>query len=130
MRGRGIENGFMLLPGDSVVQDSTTGLFWQQSGSLEILTFERAQAYVDGLNKSGYGGYTDWRLPTLEEAISLMEPVQNQADLFVDPVFDSAQYRIWTADKESASRAWYVSFDDGYCVKGVVYNGSCVRAVR
>ena len=131
VRGKGVENDFALLPGDSVVHDSTTGLSWQQSGSSEWLTFKQAQTYIDSLNVARYGGYTNWRLPTLEEAMSLMEPTQKNGDLFIDPVFDNQQRWIWTADKESASRAWFVDFFYGVCdvydIDVIFYD---VRAVR
>ncbi len=132
IRGKGVENDFALLPGDSVVHDSTTGLSWQQSGSSEWLTFKQAQTYIDSLNVARYGGYTNWRLPTLEEGMSLMEP-KRESGLFVDPVFDRRQEWIWTADKESASRAWYVYFGSGNLGHRYIENDYrlfCVRAVR
>ncbi|MCK6620702.1 MAG: DUF1566 domain-containing protein [Calditrichia bacterium] len=83
------------------------------------------------LNRQGFAGYSDWRLPTLEEAISLMEREEKNG-LYIDPLFDSRQWRIWTADKESASRAWVVLFDLGYCNRRDLYHGYdvFVRAVR
>jgi len=72
----------------------------------------------------------DWRLPTLEEAMSLMKPVQNETGLFIDPLFDRTQEWIWTADKVSASRAWYVYFIIGHCSTLDIDDLSYVRAVR
>ena len=60
--------------------------------------------------------------------MTLMEP-KRENGLFVDPVFDRIQQWIWTADKESASRAWIVYFYDGYCF-GNVIDSYYVRAVR
>jgi len=92
------------------------------------LPWERAQAYVDTLT---YAGFDDWRLPTLEEAMSLMEPKKNEHRLHIDPIFDSMPEWMWTADKYSASRAWNVNFNLGnffhYDVDGKFYY---VRAVR
>ena len=127
-RGRGIENDFVLLPGDSVVRASTTGLFWQQSGSSQGLSFEGAQEYIQSLNDEKFAGYSDWRLPTLEEAMSLMEP-KRESGLFIDPVFDEKQWWIWTPDIES-SRAWGVYFFVGACVNFHITNLYYVRAVR
>ena len=119
---------------EKVIIDHTTGLTWQQSGSdQEGKIFKAiAQEYVRSLNEKKYAGYDDWRLPTLEEAMSLVEPVQNKEGLFISPVFDRAQVRIWTADKQSASRAWFVNFIYGSCYYGDIDNFSLnyVRAVR
>ncbi len=56
VRGRGIENDYRLLPGDSTVYDAKTQLHWQRSGSASYITYENAQAYVDSLNAAAYAG--------------------------------------------------------------------------
>jgi len=61
--------------------------------------------------------------------MSLMEPVRNEAGLFIDPIFDRTQDWIWTSDKESASSAWSVYFSNGLCFSYQV-NFYFVRAVR
>ncbi|MGH7450620.1 MAG: DUF1566 domain-containing protein [bacterium] len=110
--------------------DYATGLTWQKSGSGNSMNLGAAQAYIQQLNVKKYGGYSNWRLPTLEEAMSLMEP-QKYGDLYIDPKFDQTQLWIWTADKESAGVAWVVSFLYGYCHLNLVgYDGVYVRAVR
>lgn len=58
---------------------------------------------------------TEWRLPTLEEAMSLMEPVRNEDGLFINPVFSDKQRWIWTADQHGVSSAWVVYFGGGGC---------------
>jgi hypothetical protein len=113
----------------SIVVDYATGLTWQQSGSPSYLTFENAQAFVTQLNAEKHAGFNDWRLPTLEEAMSLMEP-KKHSNLYIDPLFDRQQTWIWTADKESAGRAWYVDFGSGLCYRTDVGDGNDVRAVR
>ncbi|MBV6506265.1 MAG: hypothetical protein ILNGONEN_01838 [Syntrophorhabdaceae bacterium] len=121
------------LESGKVVVDHATGLTWQQSGSSNYITHADAEKYIRDLNTKRFAGYADWRLPTLEDAMSLMEREKKNGDLYIDPVFDRTQRWIWTADKESAGRAWFVHFDDGYCghyaVGSTVDDGS-VRAVR
>ncbi len=125
--GGGINKDFELQHGASVVFDKTTGLMWQQSGSENDMTFNDAEKYVRDLRLAGY---SDWRLPTLEEAMSLMES-KKYGDLYVDVKFDRKQRWIWTADKRTAGVAWVVYFGNGDCYYGsvdVLYD--YVRAVR
>ncbi|MDZ7302137.1 MAG: DUF1566 domain-containing protein [candidate division KSB1 bacterium] len=101
--------------GAKIVLDHATGLMWQQSGSPDSVTYADAEKYIRDLNNKRFAGYNDWRLPTLEEAMSLMESKEH-GGLYIDPIFDHNQRWIWTADKESAGRAWYVDFHYGNCV--------------
>lgn len=117
------------LEGGKVVIDRATGLMWQQSGSLEYMTYEQAKAYVAQLNRDHFAGFSDWRLPTLEEAMSLMEP-KKSGDLYIDAKFDAKQSWIGTADTFSAGRAWHVFFVGGFCGHLGVGYGGFVRAVR
>ncbi|MCH8873630.1 DUF1566 domain-containing protein, partial [candidate division KSB1 bacterium] len=95
------------------------------------MNYESAQVYIDNLNSAGFATYNDWRLPTLEDAMSLMEPVSQNSGLYIDAVFAKKQRWIWTADKSSASRAWFVGFVDGICGRiDVDGNDGGVRAVR
>jgi hypothetical protein len=98
-----------VIEGDKVVVDHATGLMWQQSGSPYYMTYAEAEKYIRDLNNQRFLGYNDWRLPTLEEAMSLMEP-KKHGDLYIDPQFDKTQRWIWTGDKESAGLAWVVGF--------------------
>lgn len=61
------------LNGDSVVTDHATGLMWHQSGSGKDMVWSEAKQWIKDLNNKGFAGYSDWRLPTVEEAISLLE---------------------------------------------------------
>ena len=115
---------------DRVVVDHATRLMWHQSGSEKYLQWRRAKKWVAKLNTKGYAGYYDWRLPTLEEAASLLEnsPIFNR---YIDPVFDNHQPFIWTGDtKKSGFEAWLVSFKAGSVYwLGIIHN-RFVRPVR
>lgn len=68
-------NYVMKTIGDNkIVIDHATKLMWHQSGSTYGMNWEKAKRWVKLLNKRGYAGYYDWRLPTIEEASSLLEP--------------------------------------------------------
>ena len=121
------------IAGDKVVIDQASGLMWHQGGSDNRMIYEDAQKWIAELNKKGYAGYKDWRLPTLEETMSLMEPKKNKSnDFYIDPVFDMIQDGCyWTSDLYISDWAWEVYFDVGYCQYfGRFDMDNYVRAVR
>ena len=114
--------------------DHTTGLMWQRDGSSDDLNYEEAKEYIQGLNLNNYGGHKDWRLPTLEEAMSLMETEDKKDGLYIDPVFSQERSDvryIWTCDMSSYGTPWYVCLPDGYCMSDEYPDvTNRVRAVR
>ncbi|MBD3255140.1 MAG: DUF1566 domain-containing protein [Candidatus Lokiarchaeota archaeon] len=132
--GRGFKNDYDVktINGDAVVVDRATGLMWQQGGPSNYGRYKDTKKDIDELNMNRFAGYDDWRLPTLEEAMSLMEPERYNSGLHIDPVFDSMQRWIWTADAIiSERRQWVVYFYYGYCdYDDLNYSSLYVRAVR
>ncbi len=126
----GFTNDYKLQNGGKVVFDRASGLTWQQSGSDENMNYEKAKTYINKLNSGKVAGYSDWRLPTLEEAMSLMEPTKKNGVLKIDSVFDKNQEWIWTSDLYRASKAWVAHFYDGDCENYYISNTGYVRAVR
>ena len=96
--------------------------------------YEEAKNWINDLNLKGVAGYSDWRLPTLEEAMSLMESEKKNDDLYIDSIFEAKQYLIWTSDMvKGESWAWLVNFGSGSCGFGRLFGlGDLyyVRAVR
>ncbi len=70
------------LSGDGLtVTDNVTGLVWQRSpesngdgviNKADKMTWEQMQDYPATLNAQKFGGYDDWRLPTIKELYSLI----------------------------------------------------------
>lgn len=122
---------FREINGEKIVFDPDSGLMWQRSGSLRSMWFESARQWIEELNRIGYAGYKDWRLPTLEEAMSLMKKQRINGDMHVDLVFDKNQISIWTSDMTAAgSRSWVVFFNYGSCYANCFDFNNFVRAVR
>lgn len=113
-----------------VVIDRATGIFWQQGGSDSYMTYVEAQRSVEEMNQRSFAGYRDWRLPTVEEAASLLTVSQQNEELHVDRRFDSRQRRIWTADAASPDGAWRVDFAEGSLVWSARDYRHFVRACR
>lgn len=130
--GKGIKHQYEAVKrnGKRAVIDHTTGLMCQKSGSPSERNNAEAVLYITILNCQGLAGYGDWRLPKLEEAMSLMEPARKSNGLFIDPIFDVKQSWIWTADRIVSGGAWTVNFYGGYCFDYAFNFNYCVRAVR
>ena len=53
------------------VKDNVTGLTWQQGHYTGQVYWAEAKAVATAMNAANYGGYSDWRLPTITELYSL-----------------------------------------------------------
>ena len=96
------------------------------------MTWMEAKAYIDHLNTTLFAGYSDWRLPTIEELASLLEfRISPVRPLYLDPLFDVTQSICWSADVlDSAANVWFVYFAHGYISHTDAESRLYVRAVR
>jgi hypothetical protein len=78
----GLAPSYTLSPDGLTVHDNVTGLTWQRSPSrdghnapsaADKLTFAQARALPARRNAEKFGGFDDWRLPTIKELDSLIE---------------------------------------------------------
>ncbi|HCO42881.1 MAG TPA: hypothetical protein DCZ11_12395 [Gammaproteobacteria bacterium] len=111
--GAGVANRFAteLHGDDAIIRDAATGLVWQAGGSAG-LTYAAAESALKTMNEQAYAGHRDWRLPTAEEAASLLEPVARNGR-HIDPVFGSGVNFIWTADRSPDGRIYVAYWVDG-----------------
>jgi hypothetical protein len=102
-------------------------------GTTKIMRLDQAKEWVRNLNSRGYAGYHDWRLPTVEEAASLLESSKSNGR-YIDPVFSKKQEWIWTGDRNTSSvwtgAAWEVNFRYGHVLWTYIHGYNCVRPVR
>lgn len=90
---------------NGICHDTVSGLMWQSDKSPKIKTFEDAQLYVKDLN---LGGYTDWRLPTVNELYDL----NYNFDLHLNGKCDfTLKGRYWSGEKDGEGMAgsWEIS---------------------
>lgn len=127
--GSGYRNDFVDNR-NGTVTDRATGLMWQKGGSAIAMSYTKAEDYVKQLKSVRFAGHDDWRLPTLEEAASLLEPMKLDLGLHIDPVFDETQAWIWTADKRNDSTVWGVYFNLGQVVWDDPAGKAFIRACR
>lgn len=117
------------INGHKFVIDNVTGLMWHNSGSENCMTWPEAKSWVKEMNWDKFAGYEDWRLPTLEEASSLIER-KKKNHVYIDPLFDNLQRIIWTSDKRSFATAWCVNFEYANVNSFILNNRYYVRPVR
>ena len=101
---------------DGTVTDRATGLMWQKGGSLKSLDNSGAKRYLKQLKKQGFAGYSDWRIPTVEEMASLLARSRING-VHLASEFDSKQKTCWTVDKGDLKNysiyVWIVDFKQG-----------------
>lgn len=114
-----------------VVLDLESGLMWQRGGSGYRLSPGKAREYVQRLNQERHAGFSDWRLPTLEELGSLLESFPQQNNLYIDSSFEPEQEACWSSDIDRhTSDGYFVSFTAGKVVLGYGSRTAFARAVR
>lgn len=94
------------------VLDRRTALLWQRGG-LDICSMRTMQKNIDVINRQGLADYHDWRLPTLEEAMSLMEPGVNSKGVHLHPCFSKEQPFIFVAAQRKPGGYWFVDYKQG-----------------
>lgn len=116
---------------NAVVIDTKTGLMWQQSGSPSQISWQEAPEYITrSLNNKNYGGYADWRLPTIEELASLLSS-EKMNDSYIYQEFDQAPKTCWSSTSVKDSQdIWIISFSSGYVFNGDRNTHRYIRAVR
>ncbi len=115
--------------GDGTVTDNVTALVWQQSVAPGAYRQSGGVTYCKALN---LGGFTDWRLPSLVELLSLVDPgtfdpsinttyfpTPPQATLWSSTLSQNISYPVGLLNFHDGSS----SFNDG----SGAYNVRCVR---
>lgn len=121
--------------GDGTVTDKVTGLMWTKEPAAAGRTWERALQDCEGLDLAGY---TDWRLPNINELHSLVRYDRGGSTPTIDPIFffpKDQEWSYWSSSSllafpASPRSAWCVDFTTGG-VEGRFKDGSFqLRAVR
>jgi Protein of unknown function (DUF1566) len=111
---------------DDVVTDLATGLVWDQNANPATfpMSWTEAFEYIDGLNRSGYNGIVNWRLPCRRELFSLISHQQiNPALPDGHPFTDVFSGYYWTSStcRRLTDQAWYIHLGGGRIYRGMKY---------
>ena len=125
--------------GNDTVTDNLTGLMWTKNANLPgtYKTWQQALDYVAGMNAGTYPnfGYTDWRLPNINELESLIDAERWGPALPAGHPFTNVQgFYYWssTSYADSSFYAWLVNMYYGYMSSSVKSSDAsyCVWPVR
>ena len=113
--------------GNGIVRDNVTGLEWQQATAPGEKTWQNALAYCEAL---GLAGYTDWRLPTIQELSSLVDG--SRTNPAIDPIFSAVGHAHWSSTTVASytDDAWRLNFLYGNVYDNNKTDDAYVRAVR
>lgn len=116
--------------GDGTVSDLTTGLMWQKA-SVQGISWQDGLAYCSDLK---LGGYSDWRLPDVNELISLVDYSKSSPSID-ENYFSNTALHYWssTTYPSEPGKAYHVCFLRGRTeVYGKSDQGAAshLRAVR
>ncbi len=132
------------ISGDNVVTDKKTGLMWKQcsegltgldcmTGAITKYTWQQAVVLPTAQNTTGFAGFTDWRLPNVEElrsiaAINCVSPAINET-AFPNV---AVPYLYWSSSPYAydGNKAWTIFFGSGSSGNAFRGNEYRVRLVR
>lgn len=104
----------MITHDDFIVEDGNTGQIWQRRGAGYTMTWREAHEYVLALNKTMWKGRSDWRIPTLEELMTLLCLGRTGGSSCHNKVFSNQIKWLWSADESTKRQAWIVDFSESY----------------
>ncbi len=121
-------NGQAILSGGTpeCIRDNVTGQLWQYALEPNSILAADLAAHIATVNETPKCGLTNWRLPTTNELLSIVNygvsnnggsnVVMKYSDLQLNSNIWSSPNRYWTSDRVNAngSRRWFVHFRSGH----------------
>ena len=94
------------------ITDLKTGLMWQRAGT-DIMSNRSMRREVARINDERFAGHSDWRLPTMAEALSLLEREKKANDQYLHPCFTGDQPFVFVEATRKPGGYWFVDFKQG-----------------
>ena len=129
VRGRSINSHAQFLDnGDDTVTDMSTGLMWVQRAA-QVMNWKEALTYCENLV---HAGYADWRLPNIEELVSIVEHsrLSPAVDIAYFPDTLTGGYWSATTNPYGGQASKEVDFHYGHASSKHKSQQNYVRAVR
>ncbi len=126
---------------DLTAKDKKTGLMWTRDANIagREMGWYKANDYIKQLNKQKYSGYTDWRLSSKEELVTLIDYAKGKGykedfhQVLNKVGFRNVQANLYWSSSSYAggtSVAWIVNMWDGVVRGGYETNTRYVWPVR
>lgn len=97
-----------------IVTDNATHLQWQDNADAKNIT-KKWRAAIDYCEGSSLGGYTDWRLPNINELKSIVD--RSKFNPTIVTGFQNVSSDVYwssTTVEDYKNDAWFVYFGSGY----------------
>jgi len=87
---------------DEAVTDNETGLTWHKKDSRQLtgkwLHLEKARKFADEQNKAKFGGYDDWRIPSLDDVKTIFDKQFSNRDFGNNEIHIPPEFEKGCAD--------------------------------
>lgn len=124
---------------NGVVTDTHTGLMWKKClegqeggncfGHPSLAPWELAASYAQHANTGRFAGYSDWRLPTLDELESIVETSCQEPSVNLQVFPRTPAAGLWSGN-QADPLAWSLDFSKGRAFQNLKVGGKYVRLVR
>lgn len=121
-------------PGDGTLIDFDTGLMWAKDIQGKGCNYGRMLTWKDSIDYAkalSFAGYSDWRLPTIKELVSIVD-YSKLAPATYSIFEDTPCGYFWSSSefKSDTRGAWVVGFDTGRVNGDDKSEFFCLRCVR
>jgi len=118
--------------GDGTITDNLTQLVWQKIPNANVVTWEEAISYSEGLT---VGSNSDWRLPNIKELQSITNELTTNPSVFSPYFSNLGVHNYWSSttlkpNTQHPSSAWYWNTQFGITAYGAKTSTNYVLCVR
>ena len=110
---------------EGILQDVQTSLLWTAQDNGQDVTWEEAGKYCKSLE---LGGFTDWRLPTIEELKTIFDPAAEKEYKTPEGI-DMSDCCVWSDTRGTGKTASNLNFIDGQAYTSRLSDSYFLRAL-
>ncbi len=116
----------LLAVPEEVFLDPETKLMWTMKDNGKDIDWPEASQYAEELTLAGY---SDWRLPTIDELEKLFDPEGSRPYKIRKP-FRLTGWWVWSSTEEGSRSAWFFDFHHGgRRANLILFNSGSMRAL-